>query len=86
MVEEEEDGIAEAAARDSYNWEDEWYPLYLTREVPRDGPLALQVFDKQLVLHFDGHGILRCYEDRCPHRWFSSLSPLILLIMIRGSL
>jgi phenylpropionate dioxygenase-like ring-hydroxylating dioxygenase large terminal subunit len=63
--EEEEDGIA---SRVSYNWEDQWYPLYLTREVPRDAPLALQVFDKQLVLHYDGRGILRCYEDRCPHR------------------
>lgn len=51
-----------------YNWTEEWYPLYLTRDVPDDAPLGLTVFDKQLVLYRDGTGELRCYEDRCPHR------------------
>jgi phenylpropionate dioxygenase-like ring-hydroxylating dioxygenase large terminal subunit len=67
-VEDEDAMGADPEAAADYNWENEWYPLYLTREVPRDAPLALQVFHKQLVLHFDGHGVLRCYEDRCPHR------------------
>ncbi|KAJ8751662.1 hypothetical protein K2173_025821 [Erythroxylum novogranatense] len=52
----------------NYNWKEEWYPLYLTRDVPNDAPLGLTVFDKQIVLYKDGHGELRCYEDRCPHR------------------
>ena len=52
-----------------YDWTEEWYPLYLTRDVPEDAPLGLTVFDKQLVLYRDGTGELRCHEDRCPHRY-----------------
>ncbi|XP_010417243.1 PREDICTED: protein TIC 55, chloroplastic [Camelina sativa] len=51
-----------------YDWREEWYPLYLTRNVPEDAPLGLTVFDRQIVLYRDGEGTLRCYEDRCPHR------------------
>ncbi|XP_061368082.1 protein TIC 55, chloroplastic-like [Gastrolobium bilobum] len=51
-----------------YDWTQEWYPLYLTQDVPDDAPLGLRVFDKQLVLFRDGNGEFRCYEDRCPHR------------------
>ena len=51
-----------------YDWTEEWYPLYLTQNLPDDAPLGLKVFDKQLVLFKDGNGELRCYEDRCPHR------------------
>ncbi|XP_057799306.1 protein TIC 55, chloroplastic-like [Salvia miltiorrhiza] len=51
-----------------YEWSEEWYPLYLTNNVPDDAPLGLTVFDKQVVLFRDGGGEIRCYEDRCPHR------------------
>ncbi|KAF5753645.1 putative pheophorbide a oxygenase [Helianthus annuus] len=51
-----------------YDWTEEWYPLYLTKDVPDDAPLGLTVFDKQVVLYRDGNGDLQCYEDRCPHR------------------
>ncbi|KAL7170902.1 hypothetical protein ACSBR2_035708 [Camellia fascicularis] len=51
-----------------YDWTDEWYPLYLTQNVPNDAPLGLTVFDKQVVLYRDGKGQLLCCEDRCPHR------------------
>lgn len=51
-----------------YDWTEEWYPLYLTQNVPDDAPLGLKVFHKQLVLFKDGNGQLHCYEDRCPHR------------------
>lgn len=51
-----------------YDWTEEWYPLYLTKNVPNDAPLGLTVFDKQVVLYKDGSGELRCFEDRCPHR------------------
>ncbi|KAF7817315.1 protein TIC 55, chloroplastic [Senna tora] len=51
-----------------YDWTEEWYPLYLTQNVPHDAPLGLKVFDKQLVLFRDGNGQLQCYQDRCPHR------------------
>ncbi|XP_020582600.1 protein TIC 55, chloroplastic [Phalaenopsis equestris] len=53
---------------ESYDWREEWYPLYLTAEVPEDAPLGLTVFHKQLVLYRDFNGVLRCHEDRCPHR------------------
>lgn len=51
-----------------YNWTEEWYPLYLTKDVPDDAPLGLTVFDQKLVLYKDGNGLLHCYQDRCPHR------------------
>ncbi|OMO90672.1 Pheophorbide a oxygenase [Corchorus olitorius] len=51
-----------------YDWTEEWYPLYLTKDVPDDAPLGLTVFDQQLVLYKDGNGVLHCYQDRCPHR------------------
>lgn len=52
----------------SYDWTEEWYPLYLCKNVPDDAPLGLTVYDKQVVLYRDGTGELRCFEDRCPHR------------------
>ncbi|KAL6216016.1 hypothetical protein ACLB2K_009243 [Fragaria x ananassa] len=51
-----------------YDWTEEWYPLYLTQDLPEDAPLGLTVFDKQLVLYRDAKGVLQCYQDRCPHR------------------
>ncbi|MCO5577424.1 hypothetical protein L7F22_031256 [Adiantum nelumboides] len=62
------EAIPSSSEQVDYSWEDEWYPLYLTREVPRDAPLALTVFHKRVVLHNDGDANLRCYEDRCPRR------------------
>ncbi|XP_014502359.2 protein TIC 55, chloroplastic [Vigna radiata var. radiata] len=58
----------EEEVKGEYDWTEEWYPLYLTKNVPEDAPLGLTVFDKQLVLFKDGNGQLHCYEDRCPHR------------------
>ena len=63
--EEERRGEREVA---DYDWTEEWYPLYLTKDLPDDAPLGLTVFDKQVVLYRDGQGELRCFEDRCPHR------------------
>ncbi|XP_057957729.1 protein TIC 55, chloroplastic [Malania oleifera] len=66
--EEEEEVRGERVKVAEYDWREEWYPLYLTQNVPDDAPLGLTVFDKQIVLYRDGAGELRCYEDRCPHR------------------
>ncbi|KAL2609759.1 hypothetical protein R1flu_028332 [Riccia fluitans] len=60
--------VAPADEKVQYNWEEHWYPLYLTQEIPNDAPLALTVFDRYLVVFFDGDGKLNCLEDRCPHR------------------
>lgn len=65
VIDEEIKGESEKV---QYDWTEEWYPLYLTENVPDDAPLGLTVFDKQLVLYRDGKGEFRCYEDRCPHR------------------
>lgn len=59
----------EAVDRVEYDWREEWYPLYLSDEVPKDAPLGLSVFDKKLVLYRDGNGSFCCFEDRCPHRF-----------------
>lgn len=65
---EGEEAAEAAAAAGRYDWKEEWYPLYLSKEVPDDAALPLTVFDRQLVLWRDGNGVLRCHEDRCPHR------------------
>lgn len=64
----EEEGEKGERVVAKYDWREEWYPLYLTDQVPDDAPLGLTVFDKQIVLYRDGNGVLQCYEDRCPHR------------------
>ncbi|KAJ6840381.1 protein TIC 55, chloroplastic [Iris pallida] len=62
------EGAGAKEEEDKYDWREEWYPLYLSDHVPEDAPLGLTVFHKQIVLYRDGQGIMRCYEDRCPHR------------------
>ncbi|RWW27238.1 hypothetical protein GW17_00008338 [Ensete ventricosum] len=59
----------EEEMKEEYDWREEWYPLYLTAEVPEDAPLALTVFDEKIVLFRDGNGVIRCFQDRCPHRY-----------------
>ncbi|CAA7408136.1 unnamed protein product [Spirodela intermedia] len=68
LIQAEEEASQHEKAAAEYDWREEWYPLYLTAEVPIDSPLGLTVFHKQLVLYRDGGGVFRCYEDRCPHR------------------
>ncbi|XXG58515.1 hypothetical protein AAC387_Pa04g0814 [Persea americana] len=68
LVPVEEEGEKGERVVAKYDWREEWYPLYLTDQVPDDAPLGLTVFDKQIVLYRDGNGVLQCYEDRCPHR------------------
>lgn len=63
--EQERKGEREVA---DYDWTEEWYPLYLTKNVPHDAPLGLKVYDKNIVLFRDGNDQFQCYEDRCPHR------------------
>lgn len=69
---------SEKEGKGEYDWTEEWYPLYLTQNVPEDAPLGLTVFDKQLVLFKDGNSQFRCYEDRCPHRL------LFIMIVVVG--
>jgi hypothetical protein len=63
-----EDDVGTARGRVEYSWEEEWYPMYLTAEMPSNSPLGLTVFDRSLVLFYDGDGKIHCFEDRCPHR------------------
>lgn len=64
----EDQAAKDEATRVEYNWETEWYPMYLQKQLPTDAPLGLTVFDVPLVLFYDGKGVLNCLEDRCPHR------------------
>ncbi|GJM87220.1 hypothetical protein PR202_ga03154 [Eleusine coracana subsp. coracana] len=50
LLPKEGDGEEAAAAAARYDWKEEWYPLYLAKEVPDDAALPLTVFDRQLVL------------------------------------
>jgi hypothetical protein len=63
-----QDVAKEKEEKVEYNWEEEWYPMYLTAEMPTNSPLGLTVFDRSLVLFYDGQGKINCFEDRCPHR------------------
>jgi hypothetical protein len=63
-----QDVTKEKEEKVEYNWEEEWYPMYLTAEMPTDSPLGLTVFDRSLVLFYDGQGKINCFEDQCPHR------------------
>lgn len=71
---QEDEAVEHKESSARYDWTEEWYPLYLTKQVPDDAPLGLTVFDKQVVLFKDGDGVIRCYEDRCPHRYLLLLS------------
>ncbi|XP_043709787.1 protein TIC 55, chloroplastic isoform X2 [Telopea speciosissima] len=64
----DEEDEKDAGVVADYDWREEWYPLYLSNDVPDDSPLGLTVFHIQIVLYRDGNGVLHCYEDRCPHR------------------
>jgi hypothetical protein len=59
---EDDDGIVVAAARVSYNWEDEWYPLS-TRSLFCT-TMALESLDATRIAVLTGK-----------HDWFSSFSP-----------
>lgn len=82
MVAAENEAAVEETQRAEYDWREEWYPLYLSDEVPKDAPLGLSVFDKKLVLYRDGDGSFCCFEDRCPHRSFFFFLSQCFIILV----
>jgi len=51
-----------------HNWEEEWYPMYLTFEMPLNSPLRFIIFDQLLVFFYDNDGKFHCFEYWCPHK------------------
>lgn len=57
-----------AAQAQTFDWENCWYPVSFLRDLPRDRPTRVTLYDTGLVLFFDGDGQLACLRDLCPHR------------------
>lgn len=51
-----------------FAWQDCWYPAGFLRDLPRDRPISVSLYDQPLVLFFDDGGRVICLRDRCPHR------------------
>lgn len=49
-------------------WEANWYPVALVRDLDPGRPTALKLLGERLVVWRDGAGQWRCFADRCPHR------------------
>jgi hypothetical protein len=54
-----------------YNWKQQWYAVTYdfnlpTTEDPK--PYAYSIFDQELTFWRDEQGVIRCSEDKCPHR------------------
>ncbi|MDJ0927681.1 MAG: aromatic ring-hydroxylating dioxygenase subunit alpha [Gammaproteobacteria bacterium] len=47
---------------------DYWLPVEFAKRIGRDAPYGVQVFGRPIVLFRDRTGVIRCLEDRCPHR------------------
>lgn len=51
-----------------YDWEKEWYFMYLIVEMFKVVLFGFIVFDRELVLFYDDKGELYCFEDWCFYR------------------
>ena len=45
-----------------------WYPLVFSKDIPVGGQHATRIFGRPVVLFRDSSGVVKCLEDRCPHR------------------
>jgi phenylpropionate dioxygenase-like ring-hydroxylating dioxygenase large terminal subunit len=60
-----------AAAQAGFDWQACWHPIAFCADLsaaPPDRPIAFSIHDEPFVLFRDGDGVLRCLQDRCPHR------------------
>jgi phenylpropionate dioxygenase-like ring-hydroxylating dioxygenase large terminal subunit len=57
-----------AAHDDAFDWKNCWYPVSFLKDIPRDRPTGVTLYDKALVLFFDDTGGVHCLRDKCPHR------------------
>ncbi len=60
------------AAKETFQWTQQWYPVAVVETLDPSRPHALQVLGKALVIWQDAQQQWNCFEDACPHR----LAPL----------
>lgn len=60
--------VPEPGEGSAFNWQNVWYPAAFLRDLPRDKPTRISLYDQPLVLFFDDKGNVNCLQDRCPHR------------------
>eukprot|EP00596_Hydrurales_sp_CCMP1899_P003925 CAMPEP_0119036086 /NCGR_PEP_ID=MMETSP1177-20130426/3553_1 /TAXON_ID=2985 /ORGANISM="Ochromonas sp, Strain CCMP1899" /LENGTH=449 /DNA_ID=CAMNT_0006995367 /DNA_START=209 /DNA_END=1555 /DNA_ORIENTATION=- len=54
-----------------YNWKQQWYAVTYDFNLPTKQdlkPYAYSIFDQELTFWRDDQGVIRCSEDKCPHR------------------
>lgn len=66
-------GASDASTEDPrgsppFVWQDCWYPVGFLRDLAKDRPTSVSLYDQPLVLFFDDTGRVNCLRDRCPHR------------------
>lgn len=63
-----EGGVAPTGDNPSFDWQNVWYPAAFLRDLPKDKPTRISLYDQPFVLFFDDTGRVNCLQDRCPHR------------------
>ncbi len=61
-----------AQAEETFDWAQQWYPLFFVADLSTDKPTPTQLLGKDLVLWRAPDGAWSALEDLCPHR----LAPL----------
>lgn len=51
-----------------FHWQDCWYPVVFSKDLPADKPYSFELYGEALVLFFDDQDQVCCLRDRCPHR------------------
>lgn len=54
-----------------YDWKKQWYAVTYDFNLPTvkdKKPLSYSIFDQELTFWRDEQGVIRCSEDKCPHR------------------
>lgn len=60
--------MADPGQTPSFDWQNVWYPAAFLRDLPKDKPTRISLYDQPFVLFFDDTGRVNCLQDRCPHR------------------
>ncbi|ALF52302.1 (2Fe-2S)-binding protein [Nostoc piscinale CENA21] len=56
------------AKHQEFDWQNCWYPIAFTQDLPQDLPYRFSLYNEPLVLFRNQEGKLGCLTDRCSHR------------------
>ncbi|MBD2497416.1 Rieske 2Fe-2S domain-containing protein [Nostoc sp. FACHB-280] len=56
------------ATHQEFDWQNCWYPIAFTQDLPKDKPYRFSLYNEPLVLFRNQEGKLGCLTDRCSHR------------------